>query len=99
MDEDAMGAVGARGVGALEFDLLDALKTGLPRCVANVEGSRVVNRVDPFPLKPKAPWLPFAPRNPKARGFRSRRKPLGARLPFAPEPPRGRQGETAFHEK
>jgi hypothetical protein len=46
--QNAMGAVGARGVGALEFDLLDALKTGLPRCVVNVDGSRVVNRADPF---------------------------------------------------
>ena len=44
----AMGAVGARGIGAPEFDLLDALKTGLPRCVVNIDGSRVVNRADPF---------------------------------------------------
>lgn len=44
----AMGAVGARGVGAPELDLLEALKTGLPRCVVNIDGSRVVNRVDPL---------------------------------------------------
>ena len=43
-----MGAVGARGVGAPEFDLLDALTTGLPRCVVNIDGSRVVKLADPF---------------------------------------------------
>ena len=45
---NAMGAVGARGVGAPVLDLLDALKTGLPRCVVNIDGSRVVNRMDPL---------------------------------------------------
>ena len=38
----AMGAVGARGVGAPELDLLTTMTTGLPRGVVNVDGSRVV---------------------------------------------------------
>jgi hypothetical protein len=44
----AMGVVGARGVGAPELELLNALKTGLPRCVVNIDGSRIVNRGDPL---------------------------------------------------
>ena len=40
----AMGAVGARGVGAPELDLITAQATGLPRGVVNVDGSRVVTK-------------------------------------------------------
>jgi hypothetical protein len=40
----AMGAVGVRGVGAPELDLVDAQKTGLPRCVVTIDGSRVVDK-------------------------------------------------------
>jgi hypothetical protein len=40
----AMGAVGARGVGALELDLVDVQKTGIPGGVVNIDGSRVVNK-------------------------------------------------------
>lgn len=40
----AMGAVGARGVGAPELDLITAQTTGLPRGVVNVDGSRVVTK-------------------------------------------------------
>jgi hypothetical protein len=43
-----MGAVGARGVGAPELDLLDAQRAGLPRCVVNVDGSSLVKRADVF---------------------------------------------------
>ena len=43
----AMGAVGARGVGAPDLDLVDVQRTGLPRCPAiNVDGSRVVTRTE-----------------------------------------------------
>jgi hypothetical protein len=38
----ALGAVGVRGVGAPEIDLLDAQMSGLPRCVLTIDGSRVV---------------------------------------------------------
>jgi hypothetical protein len=44
----ALGATGALGVGAPELDLLDALKTGLPRCVVTVDGSTVVARREPL---------------------------------------------------
>jgi hypothetical protein len=44
----AMGAVGARGVGAPELDLLDVQRTGLPRCVVNVDGSMLVKRAGPL---------------------------------------------------
>ena len=44
----AMGAVGARGVGAPELDLLDVQRTGLPRCVVNVDGSLLVKRAGPL---------------------------------------------------
>ncbi len=50
----AMGAVGARGVGAPELDLLTAVTTGLPRGVVNVDGSRVIT---------KAEWLVGAHRD------------------------------------
>jgi hypothetical protein len=40
----ALGAVGVRGVGAPEIDLVDAQKTGLPRCVVTIDGSRVVTK-------------------------------------------------------
>ena len=40
----AMGAVGVLGVGALEIDLVTAQKTGVPRGVITVDGSRVVTR-------------------------------------------------------
>jgi hypothetical protein len=42
----AMGAVGARGVGAPELDLVTVLTTGLPRGVVNVNASRVVRKVE-----------------------------------------------------
>jgi hypothetical protein len=39
----ALGAVGARGVGAPELELLDVQQTGIPRYpIVNVDGSRVV---------------------------------------------------------
>jgi hypothetical protein len=39
----ALGAVGARGVGAPELDLLDVQRTGIPQYpIVNVDGSRVV---------------------------------------------------------
>jgi hypothetical protein len=50
----AMGAVGARGVGAPELELLTAISTGLPSGVVNVDGSRVVT---------KAEWLVGAHRD------------------------------------
>ena len=40
----AMGAVGLRGVGATELDLVDAQRTGIPRRVVTIDGSRVVTR-------------------------------------------------------
>jgi hypothetical protein len=40
----AMGAVGVRGVGAPELDLVDVQKTGVPRRVVNIDGSRVVTK-------------------------------------------------------
>lgn len=40
----AMGAVGVLGVGAPEIDLVTAQKTGIPRGVITVDGSRVVAR-------------------------------------------------------
>ena len=40
----AMGAVGALGVGAAEMDLVDVQRTGLPRGVVTVDGSRVVTK-------------------------------------------------------
>jgi hypothetical protein len=43
----ALGAVGARGVGAPELDLLDVQQTGIPRYpIVNVDGSRVVRASD-----------------------------------------------------
>ena len=42
----AMGAVGARGVGALELDLVDVQKTGIPGGMVNIDGSRVVNKTE-----------------------------------------------------
>jgi hypothetical protein len=44
----ALGATGALGVGAPELDLLDALRTGLPRCVVTVDASSVVARQEPL---------------------------------------------------
>lgn len=45
----ALGAVGARGVGAPELDLVDAQRTGLPEYpVVNVDGSRVVRARELF---------------------------------------------------
>jgi hypothetical protein len=44
----ALGAAGARGVGAPELDLLDALRTGLPRCVVNVDAAQVVAKQEPL---------------------------------------------------
>ena len=38
----ALGAVGVRGTGAPELDLVDAQMTGLPRCAVTIDGSRVV---------------------------------------------------------
>jgi len=40
----AMGAVGVRGLGAPELDLITTQTTGLPRGVVNVDGSRVVTK-------------------------------------------------------
>jgi hypothetical protein len=40
----AMGAVGVRGVGAPELDLITTQTTGLPRSLVNVDGSRVVTK-------------------------------------------------------
>ena len=40
----ALGAVGVRGVGAPEIDLVDAQMSGLPRCVVTIDGSRVVQK-------------------------------------------------------
>ena len=40
----AMGAVGALGAGAVEVNLVDVQKTGLPRGVVTVDGSTVVAR-------------------------------------------------------
>jgi len=40
----AMGAVGLRGVGAPELDLVDAQRTGIPRHVVTIDGSRVVTK-------------------------------------------------------
>jgi hypothetical protein len=43
----ALGAVGARGVGAPDLDLVDVQRTGLPRQpVVNVDGSRIVRAVE-----------------------------------------------------
>ena len=43
----ALGAVGARGVGAPELDLLDVQQTGIPSYpIVNVDGSRVVKASD-----------------------------------------------------
>ncbi len=43
----ALGAVGARGVGAPELDLFDVQQTGIPRYpIVNVDGSRVVRASD-----------------------------------------------------
>jgi hypothetical protein len=43
----ALGAVGARGVGAPEIDLIDAQRIGLPRyLIVNVDGSRVCRTTD-----------------------------------------------------
>ncbi|MBI1959839.1 MAG: hypothetical protein HYS36_11530 [Candidatus Rokubacteria bacterium] len=43
MAGSAMGAVGARGVGAPDLELVSVQRTGLPRCpVINIDGSRVV---------------------------------------------------------
>jgi hypothetical protein len=45
----ALGAVGARGVGAPELDLVDVQQTGIPSCpIVNVDGSRIVNANDPL---------------------------------------------------
>jgi hypothetical protein len=45
----ALGAVGARGVGAPELDLLDVQRTGIPRYpIVNVDGSRVVKANGPL---------------------------------------------------
>jgi len=45
----ALGAVGARGVGAPELDLVDLQRTGLPRYpIVNVDGSRIVHAREPF---------------------------------------------------
>ena len=40
----AMGAVGALGVGASVMDLTDVQKTGIPRGVVTIDGSRVVTK-------------------------------------------------------
>jgi hypothetical protein len=43
----ALGAVGARGVGAPELDLVDVQQTGIPRHpIVNVDGSRVIKASD-----------------------------------------------------
>jgi pimeloyl-ACP methyl ester carboxylesterase len=43
----ALGAVGARGVGAPELDLVNVQQTGIPRApIVNVDGSRVVTASD-----------------------------------------------------
>jgi hypothetical protein len=43
----ALGAVGARGVGAPEIDLIDAQRIGLPKYpIVNVDGSRVCRAAD-----------------------------------------------------
>jgi hypothetical protein len=45
----ALGAVGARGVGAAEVDLLETQLIGLPRHpIINVDGSRLVNATHPL---------------------------------------------------
>jgi hypothetical protein len=45
----ALGAVGARGVGAPELDLVDVQRTGIPEYpIVNVDGSRVVRAKDAF---------------------------------------------------
>jgi hypothetical protein len=45
----ALGAVGARGVGAPELDLVDVQQTGIPDYrIVNVDGSRVVRAREPF---------------------------------------------------
>jgi pimeloyl-ACP methyl ester carboxylesterase len=45
----AIGAVGARGVGAPEVDLVDVQTAGIPRWpIVNVNGSRVVSATDPL---------------------------------------------------
>ena len=45
----ALGAVGARGVGAPELDLFDVQQTGIPEYpIVNVDGSRVVRARDPL---------------------------------------------------
>jgi len=45
----ALGAVGARGVGAPELDLVDVQRTGIPEYpIVNVDGSRVVRASEPF---------------------------------------------------
>jgi hypothetical protein len=45
----ALGAVGARGVGAPEVDLLDVQRTGVPQYpIVNVDGSRVVTARAPL---------------------------------------------------
>src|SRR5262249_61580762 len=45
----ALGAVGARGVGAPELDLIDVQQTGIPEYpIVNVDGSRVVRAREPL---------------------------------------------------
>jgi hypothetical protein len=45
----ALGAVGARGVGAPELDLVDVQRTGIPEyAIVNVDGSRVVRASEAF---------------------------------------------------
>ncbi len=45
----ALGAVGARGVGAPELDLVDVQRSGIPEyAIVNVDGSRVVRASEPF---------------------------------------------------
>ena len=45
----ALGAVGARGVGASDLDLVEAQRTGIPAYpIVNVDGSRVVRGKDPL---------------------------------------------------
>ncbi len=45
----ALGAVGARGVGAPELDLVDVQRTGIPSYpIVNVDGSRVVRDSEPL---------------------------------------------------
>jgi hypothetical protein len=45
----ALGAVGARGVGAPELDLADVQRTGIPEYpIVNVDGSRIVRAKEAF---------------------------------------------------